>query len=834
MMRYRRQVIPDNPSGAPLDVRLEIVAPEATTNLFTNPSWERDTSGWTNSNDGSGGTPYTRATTYQFRGAYAAVLTIRTGGTYGQIVGPSISNATQYSMQFHVRRPNRAVVQSSQVKAYVNGGTADFDRIVYVANGWYRCEKTWTSSSTSGVGIRVIGSPGAVFYVDGAQLEAKGYCTTYCDGDQAGLLPVEVPPPFAWTGTPHASTSTRTAQTRAGGRPLDVSRYGLSILGLVGFGFSPRNVISTPLGLADGSLYQRTIREARAFTIAAAFGPSDPRTLSARRGALRSLLSHDLSGLDQPVVMRLQRFNGCDAMGDQVTIAASYLEGLQEEISQPFDEKVSIQFEAYIPGLLSAADRGSSLDVSETTASINYLASRTDNGAWGVLGSGLNAQVQRNAILFGPDGKLYVGGNFTSPGTRVARYNFESAAWETLSTGLGAQVNALCFAPDGTLYAGLNSSVTIGTTGSVVQWNGSAWSMVTGAPTDQINALAYDGLNGRLYTGGASGGNATLRYFTSGSWTAVSTGTAGAIRTLRFSPGAAKLFIGGSFTNLGGVSNATNVASYALGGPITALSTGANAELWGITLDDAGNVYVTGDFSTIGGLSADGWAMWNGVAWSLIPNVIDRDGTIDNEVPLFYDTFRKQLYVNRLVTNQLPTATGSGPYAVYPSGSVPRSIGLFSGLSAVAMTANADRIILANTFTGAVNTAGLTTVSNPGTVPTPWRMTILNSGGSTNNMLQVDNLTLGGAIIFAYAPIYANERIIIDVTPYQVQVFSDQRGDLIAQGGVISVPAPSSLLLKKGDNTIQVYPASGANMSAFISFTPYYESLDDATMTPVI
>ena len=49
------------------------------------------------------------------------------------------------------------------------------------------------------------GTSGKFFYIDGAQCEAKAYPTPYCDGSLGTG--------HAWTGTAHASTSTRTAET---------------------------------------------------------------------------------------------------------------------------------------------------------------------------------------------------------------------------------------------------------------------------------------------------------------------------------------------------------------------------------------------------------------------------------------------------------------------------------------------------------------------------------------------------------------------------------------------------------------------------------------------
>lgn len=69
---YNRRALPDNPTGSPLDLALEIILPEATVNLWTNPSFETNTSNVTASSDGSGGTPFQRSAAAQFKGAYSA------------------------------------------------------------------------------------------------------------------------------------------------------------------------------------------------------------------------------------------------------------------------------------------------------------------------------------------------------------------------------------------------------------------------------------------------------------------------------------------------------------------------------------------------------------------------------------------------------------------------------------------------------------------------------------------------------------------------------------------------------------------------------------------
>lgn len=831
--RQSYRAVAQNPTGAPLNrwrEWLEIVVPEATTNLFLNPSWETNTSNWTATSDGSSGTPYDRTTARQFKGAYSAVLTVRpTSGTFVQIVGQTVTSGQDYTISFHVRRPSGGLVRSADVRAVVNGASTTFDRIYYVADGWYRCEKSYRASSTSAPGIRVQGSPGAIFYVDAAQLENKLYTTTYCDGDQVGLLAAERVPPYLWNGPPHASTSTRSAITRSGGRIVNVTRYGLTILALIGLGLSQRSVISTPLGLLDGSLYQRTVRESRVFTVAGAFEARDPRYLSAQRGALRALLSHDLTGQDQPAVLYLQRHDDAEPIGDQVLIAASYLEGLEEETTQVFSETVSMQFQQFLPLLVSAADRGTALDTGDSTASANFIIERRADGSWNAFSSSPNNEIGTNALIFGPDNKLYAGGAFTTPGTRVARYNFESAAWETLSTGLAQQVNALAFSPDGLLFAGLDAAVTIGPrTGSVVYWDGSAWAVYGTGNSDRVNAVVVGG-NGVVYAGGTSGGNATLRSIAlttgpTGAWTTITAAVAGSVVDLEYTN--SLLYIAGNFANLGGVAAADGVAVYngaAISG-VNSSSTGVRS----LSSDPAGNLYAIG-------VTTGGYSFYNGTSWQDISG-IELLGSSTNSI-LEYDRIRSVLIAAEAEQTSLAVGTG---FVVATNGA--GSFDILSNLSLVtvspailstvrAYASNGSRQVFATNTGGAQSVGGRATISNPGTVPASWRARLTNSSTTTaRRFYQIENVTNGGQATFNLT-LYPGESVIITVDAAQPRIVSDRRGDLTTQA-VIGAVDWSRLLLLKGSNTIMALAENSTDVTGAMWLTPQYESFDDATRAP--
>ncbi|MFN8469804.1 MAG: PxKF domain-containing protein [Caldilineaceae bacterium] len=88
--------------------------------------------------------------------------------------------------------------------------------------------------------------------------------------------------------------------------------------------------------------------------------------------------------------------------------------------------------------------------------------------------------------------------------------------------------------------------------------------------------------------------------------------------------GAGNLYAGGTFTTIGGVT-ANRVAKW--NGTIwTPLGNGTNGNVSTLALDPSGNLYVGGAFTTAGDVTANRIAMWNGSSWS------DLGGGMDNTV----------------------------------------------------------------------------------------------------------------------------------------------------------------------------------------------------------
>lgn len=834
-MRRSYRSVPDNPTGYPINPCREwfsLIVPETTTNLFTNPSFETGTSGWTFSESAAGG-GYSRVSTYQYKGAYCALLVPSvfplSTANYGQIVGPAVVSGTLYTMSFHIRKANRGAISSAEVRAYVNGAAVPFDRIAYVGDGWHRCVKTFQATATTAPGLRVYSAATfpytSSYYVDAAQLEAKGYATTYCDGDQLGLLPLGLEPvPYYWTGTPHGSTSVRSATTRSGGRELTLDRYGFTLLGLIGAGMAPRANVSTELGLLDGSLYQTTIRELRTLTLAGAFEAANPYALSKARGALRAALQHDLTGVKQPALWSVQRYQDAQATGQRALFAASYADGLEGNEGQIFSEKAAIKLAQYQPGMTASADRGTTSAGGVLVSS--YIVGNV-SGAWSGLGASLNGSVLCQAI--GPDNKLYIGGSFTSAGggsaNRIAVY--DGNTWSTLGTGLNGTVNGLAFNAAGSLYVTGNFTTAGGGAANYIAvWNGSTWAALGSGLNALGRAVIIRPSTGGVYVTGdfttAGGGAAAYIATWNGSaWAALGSGLNAAGYALAVD-GASNIYVAGNFTTAGG-SAYVRVAKWN-DSTWSGLGAGLNGSCLSIVFDGAGNLYAGGSFTTAGGVTVARVAVWNGVAWQAMA-----DGLNNTVFALAYDSISGIVYAGGQFTasGSLPMPSGTASW----NGSTWAALPLLSS-EIVASLAVAVTTLYIGFFSVTTSITGNTTAAivNPGTMAAP--ITIAITYTSPTTVYTLVNYTTGRAVYFSLAT-QASERVVISYVAGTLRVVAGTlrgsgplRGAIA--GAVLPASDPDAFLLIPGSNTIGILTNQ---TSATVDYwlTPLFDDLDGLT-----
>lgn len=193
--------------GRPGQFAKAVQAAETTTNLVTNPSIETNTTGWGNA---WGDTLAASAEQAKFglqslkvTGAGAAGIgayidsAVTPGATYTASVWVYVSSAGWPS---GVNDPGLRLYDGAGLGTLLAFSAAITERDQWV---WRSVTATPAQATARILVFQNVDVAGRVMYIDGVQLEAKAYPTPYCDGSLG--------PGHAWTGTAHASTSTRVA-----------------------------------------------------------------------------------------------------------------------------------------------------------------------------------------------------------------------------------------------------------------------------------------------------------------------------------------------------------------------------------------------------------------------------------------------------------------------------------------------------------------------------------------------------------------------------------------------------------------------------------------------
>lgn len=251
-----------------------------------------------------------------------------------------------------------------------------------------------------------------------------------------------------------------------------------------------------------------------------------------------------------------------------------------------------------------------------------------NGGALSPFGTGMNGTVYaleafRYSGIFGSD-ELIAGGSFSTAGgvaaSRIARWNerpniaFPPPAWEAMGAGFNGTVRAI-ERMGTTTYAG-GSFTASGATSTpyIARWNETSdvWENI-GALNGTVYALKEFG--GYLYAGGSftsAGGVSTggLARWNGSSWSQVGGFFLGTVYALEVFNGS--LVIGGQFA---GLPNGANIARYDGANYYNLGSGGTNGVGVRALRANGGRLYAGGNFTSIGGVSANNLGWWNGAAW---------------------------------------------------------------------------------------------------------------------------------------------------------------------------------------------------------------------------
>lgn len=792
-----------------------IIEPAEAINEVTNPSFELATTGYTAH---GAGVTIARASIQQRHGTYSLEVTPASGvesGAYFDTVNEVSGAARTFSVDVL-----GVAGQAMRVQIRTTAGTVLSETTFTGTGYWQRIKVTRTGSASTTRRLYVVrdaAASTAKFYVDGFYYSTVD--GTYLDGDMKGFIPGRQD--YRWNGTPHASTSWRSGQTRSGGTMLRIKDYA-TILTFIGLGMANILNIAHPMTI-DRSSYQTTRALDREFVLTLDFiGTHDQ--MQAQRQTIINAIRPDRVTVRQPLVLRYQGMDGSGAEASEpLDIYAHYVDGLENNPDHPYDEIAPVRFVSYLPFMAKAGDAGMVFGYQTAVTDFANIGYRDVDGQWKGMGTGANEEVK--AIVISPDGSIYAGGNFTVIGgvtTRgIARWG--GSSWNALGTGLAnGLVNAIAIGPDGSLYIG-GSFTQVGgvaNTTYIAKWNGAAWSALSTGMESQVAALVF-GQDGALYAGGYfldAGGVANTAYiakWNGTAWSALGTGMNSRVLAAAIGLDGA-LYVGGNFTTAGGV--AANRTARFDGSAWSALGTGMNGEVRSMKFGPDGALYAGGSFTTASGAAVNYITKWNGSIWSSL-------GTgVDNNVYAVSVSPDGALYIGGGFT----AASGlvlPDRGAVWHNGVwMPIDINVQNASATFSAFAfdNSGRVYLGGLWPGTTALSSTITVPNPGGVRAYPVVTITGPG----KLHQLKNYTTGKAVYFSNFTLLAGETVTLDLRPGRFQMISDWRGNV---AGYIAAGSDLDWFLQGGSNNVAVLMLSttGAT-STRMNWQDLYWSIDGA------
>lgn len=782
----------------------------AVTNLDTNPSFESATTGWT-----AGTGALAQSATYQAMGVYSLRYTPGAGVSDGCYRSYTLSTSTQYTWSISFYGVN-AVTYQIRIRNETAG--ADVTTLAITGTGaWKRHTLTFTSTG-SGTSYRFfvekVGSASTgAYYIDAVQLEQSAYATTYCDGDQEGCV---------WNGVAHASTSTRSAQSAAGGRVVDFTDStlaGFTVQQHTGVGMPPVEIIDTLPALGDGADYQRTLYRPREFSLAGYIqgqggvdNTANRVDYHARRLRLEQEFNARRLATEQAVKIRYI------LDGKSVEIDSFYAGGLEKgELESPVKENATLRFKAENPfwqkvmGTANGDDGGQQggvvLGVQQSFANVQLIMRRDSTGAWSSLGPPNAAGTYQDIrAIVEDDTYIYIGGNFQNwdniaNADYVARYNKSTGVWSALGGGLSSIVYALALAPGGDLYIGgaFQNAGGIAAADYLTRWDGSNFNAVgtplTGAAViTNVQALAFN-----------NSGN---------------------------------LFIGGDFTNWANIAAADNIVMWN-GSSYSALSSGCDAAVLALVLMKNGNIAIGGYFTSPG----NSVVQWNGSAFVTMGSGISGGaGTVedlailsDNRLVIagsFTSPYKNICIWNgsqysslsSTAPNNVVSCVSVGLGDVIYAGGIFTSIGDLTLVDRLAIYSNGVWYPIAIDAPGTPVVYALLANKNDdsliigysavsGTVIVDTQTTVTNSGSTDaypiftltgpGLLYQLVNETTGKRIYFNNFTLLADEVVTLTISPQGATFESSFRGNVA--DAILEGSDETEFVLKPGSNTLSLF-----------------------------
>lgn len=616
-----------------MSARLRFLVPEATINYVTNPSLRFDTTGWT----GVGVTETRTLDEARFGVASLKVVTDGLANREGVYFRVSELDGVNDFVSESVYVRGTGTVR---LRAIDNPSGKEWtsESVYLLEDRWQRMEVLGRATGSNDFRLYVEldeDTPQArTFYVDGAVAERQEEATTYCDGDQPGCR---------WDLYAHGSKSVREATTREGGRWVEVGgpkceAQNLYMTVAGGLGSAPLVNQTQPFADDPGAYFQNAKVISRLITFSF-HTKIEKRTRTNELPSLRKLHQLRQQLLD---VVKSDRTAGGQAFlmeyqdGDiPLYLWVRYDGGMDGEwdVRNKFTNSFPLRLLAVSPFFFEDDQEVDTLSF-RSTQDMNYILERV-NGEWAEMNGGFDDQVR--ALEVGTRGEIIAVGDFISANNNAGAIDpmifanriayWDGTQWRGYGSGANNIIRAVAIGPNGYIYVtGDFTSIGGVACNRVAYWDGTSWNAMGTGIADVGRAIKV-APNGRVYVGGdfvTAGGNAAY-YVASwdGSWSTLGAngGMNGAVYTIDITDDGDIIYLGGAFTDEQTTPGILDLNYVALYEPafltFDEMGSGFDAAVRVLKVLPSGRLYAGGDFTEDGdaGLTLLYLAYWNGAAW---------------------------------------------------------------------------------------------------------------------------------------------------------------------------------------------------------------------------
>ena len=284
------------------------------------------------------------------------------------------------------------------------------------------------------------------------------------------------------------------------------------------------------------------------------------------------------------------------------------------------------------------------------------------------------------------------------------------------------------------------------------------------------------------------------------------------------------VFVGGQFTNAGGVAAADYLARW---NPTTSTwsSIGTpNGVVNALAVGPDGTLYAGGLFTSIDGVAANYIAAWNGSQWRPLAEGVNWPGGAPQVGDLAIDA-QGLLYVSGVFTQVGPGIPVINNFAIWNGATwLLPDVTLPAGGTSVIVSPQPDgSLIMAFEGAGTVTATALTTVTNAGDART-YPTVRITGGATTSQIYQLINTTTGRAIYFNYA-LTAGEILTLQFTPDNLSFQSNTRGNI--EAALLPGSQQADFFLAPGANTISML-AGASDVTAVMTWPTRYNTVTAA------